>query len=112
MGAFGSANATTAFHFRAYTLAVEYQGKLSMVMNRVGFPVLARTSNAVELAQLHRQMVRLLTIVTFPLLVLLVIGASMVTSLVGWLRAGLRLLFGPERLRRRGAELAGSVRRR
>jgi lipopolysaccharide exporter len=65
----------TGLYFRAYTLAVEYQGKLSIVMGQVGFPVLARTRNPAELAHLHRQMVRLLTIVTFPLLVMLAIGA-------------------------------------
>jgi lipopolysaccharide exporter len=65
----------TGLYFRAYTLAVEYQGKLSIVMGQVGFPVLARTSDAAELAHLHHRMVRLLTIVTFPLLVMLAIGA-------------------------------------
>jgi lipopolysaccharide exporter len=75
----------TGLYFRAYTLAVEYQGKVGTVMNQVGFPVLARTSSAVELAHLHRQMVRLLTIVTFPLLVLLAIGAPVLVP----------FLFGP-----------------
>ena len=65
----------TGLYFRAYTLAVEYQGKLSIVMGQVGFPVLARTRDPAELAHLHRQMVRLLTTVTFPLLVMLAIGA-------------------------------------
>jgi lipopolysaccharide exporter len=62
-------------YFRSYTLAVQYQGKLSIVMGQVGFPVLARTRDAAELARLHHRMVRLLTIVTFPLLVTLAIGA-------------------------------------
>ncbi len=65
----------TGLYFRAYTLAVEYQNKVSMVMTQVGFPVLARTSSAAELTNLHRQMVRLLTIVLFPVLVLLAITA-------------------------------------
>jgi lipopolysaccharide exporter len=65
----------TGFYFRAYTLAVEYQNKVSVVMGQVGFPVLSRTRDAAELTRLHRQMVRLLTIVIFPLLVLLSIGA-------------------------------------
>ena len=54
MGALGSADVTTVFHFCAYTLAVEYQGKLSIVMGQVGFPVLARTRDAAELTHLHR----------------------------------------------------------
>jgi lipopolysaccharide exporter len=65
----------TGFYFRAYTLAVEYQNKVSIVMGQVGFPVLSRTDSAAELTRLHRQMVRLLTLVVFPLLVLLAIGA-------------------------------------
>ncbi len=65
----------TGLYFRAYTLAVEYQSKVSLVMNQVGFPVLARTRDADELTHLYRQMVRLLTITVFPLLVLLAIGA-------------------------------------
>jgi len=74
----------TGLYFRAYTLAVEYQGKLSIVMGQVGFPVLARTRDAAELAHLHRQMVRLLTIVTFPLLVLLAIGAPVLVPFLFW----------------------------
>jgi lipopolysaccharide exporter len=65
----------TGFYFRAYTLAVEYQSKIAVVMTQVGFPVLARTHDSAELTKLYRQMVRLLTIVLFPLLVLLAIGA-------------------------------------
>lgn len=75
----------TGFYFRAYTLAVEYQGKLGVVMTQVGFPVLARTRSAADRTQLYRQMIRLLTIVLFPLLVLLAIAAPVVVP----------LLFGP-----------------
>ncbi len=66
---------STGFYFRAYTLAVEYQGKISVVMTQVGFPVLARTRDSIELNRYYRQMVRLLTIAIFPLLVLLAIAA-------------------------------------
>jgi lipopolysaccharide exporter len=75
----------TGLYFRAYTLAVEYQSKVGIVMGQVGFPVLARTRSAAELAQLHHRMVRLLTIVLFPLLVLLAIGAPVLVP----------FLFGP-----------------
>lgn len=75
----------TGLYFRAYTLAVEYQGKVGVVMGQVGFPVLARTRSAAELAQLHHRMVRMLTIVLFPLLVLLAIGAPVLVP----------FLFGP-----------------
>ena len=57
----------TGLYFRAYTVAVEYQSKISVVMSQVGFPVLSRTRGPrSELAALHRQMVRLLTIVAVP----------------------------------------------
>ncbi len=65
----------TGYYYRAYTLAVEYQNKIGMLMGQVGFPILARTHEANELARLYRQMIRLLTIVLFPLLVLLAIAA-------------------------------------
>ena len=72
-------------YFRAYTLAVEYQKKVSLIMGQVGFPVLARSGSADEMVSLRGQMVRLLTILLFPLLALLAIVAPV---LVPW-------LFGP-----------------
>lgn len=72
----------TAMYFRAYTLAVEYQTKVSMVMSQVGFPVLARTRNDADLAALRGQMVRALTIVLFPLLALLAILAPVLVPFV------------------------------
>ena len=72
----------TGFYFRAYTLAVEYQSKVAVVMTQVGFPVLARTHSAAELNRLYRQMVRLLTIMLFPLLVLLAIAAPVIVPFV------------------------------
>ena len=65
----------TGIYFRAYTVAVEYQSKLAMVMGSVGFPVLSRASSHEELTRLYRRMVGLLTTVLFPLLVLLAISA-------------------------------------
>jgi O-antigen/teichoic acid export membrane protein len=72
----------TGFYNRAYTVAVEYQNKVAVVMGQVGFPVLARAPSAAELSQLYRQMVRLLTIVLFPLLVLLAISAPVLIPFV------------------------------
>lgn len=72
----------TGFYFRAYTLGVEYQKKISSVMSTVGFPALSRTRNAAEMHELRGQMTRLLTILLFPLLVLLAIEAPV---LVPWL---------------------------
>ena len=72
----------TGLYFRAYTVAVEYQAKVSVVMTQVGFPVLARTRSDAELTDMHRQMVRLLTIVLFPLLALLAIVAPVLIPFV------------------------------
>jgi O-antigen/teichoic acid export membrane protein len=69
-------------YFRAYNLAVEYQKKISSVMVSVAFPVLARTAGPGELDQLRRRMVRLLTLVLFPLLAVLAIVAPV---LIPWL---------------------------
>jgi len=72
----------TGLYFRAYTLGVEYQKKVSSVMNTVGFPMLARAQSHEEMEVLRGQMVRMLTVVLFPLLVLLAIEAPV---LVPWL---------------------------
>jgi lipopolysaccharide exporter len=65
----------TGYYYRAYAVAVEYQNKIGVVMNQVSFPVLSRTSDASELARYFSQMIRMLTIVIFPLLLLLAIAA-------------------------------------
>jgi len=72
----------TGLYFRAYTLGVEYQKKVSQVMATVGFPMLARAQSASEMSELRIRMVRVLTIVLFPLLALLAIEAPVV---VPWL---------------------------
>jgi PST family polysaccharide transporter len=62
-------------YFRAYQLAVEYQKKVADVVGIVAFPVLARSSSAEELSELRGKVVRLLTVMIFPLLTLLAIVA-------------------------------------
>src|SRR5262249_20709064 len=58
-----------------YTLAVEYQKKVSGVMADVGFPVLARTRSSEDMDTLRGQMVGLVTVVLFPVLALLAVLA-------------------------------------
>jgi O-antigen/teichoic acid export membrane protein len=65
----------TGFYFRAYTLSVQYQGKVSQVLTSVGFPVLARASSAEEIDDLRRRMVRTITLLLLPLLTILAIVA-------------------------------------
>jgi O-antigen/teichoic acid export membrane protein len=72
----------TGLYFRAYTLSVEYQKKVSNVMNSVGFPALARSQAGAEREALRKRMVGVLTVVLFPLLVLLALEAPV---LVPWL---------------------------
>jgi lipopolysaccharide exporter len=62
-------------YFRAYNLGVEYQKKVSDMMVTVAFPVLSRTGSADELSEMRGQVVRLLTMLLFPLLTLLAIVA-------------------------------------
>jgi O-antigen/teichoic acid export membrane protein len=78
--------AQAGFYWRGYSLAVEYQRKISVVMSQMAFPVLARTTGQDQMIVLRRRMVQLLTVVLFPLLAMLVILAPVV---VPW-------LFGPE----------------
>jgi|1186.fasta_scaffold25355_2 lipopolysaccharide exporter len=73
-------------YFRAYTLAVEYQKKVSLVVGQVGFPVLARARSAEARDQMRGQMVQVLTVVLFPLLSILAITAPVLVPFV----------FGPE----------------
>jgi O-antigen/teichoic acid export membrane protein len=69
-------------YWRAYTLAVEYQRKITVVMFTVAFPVLSRSANHEDLFALRRRMVRVLTVVLFPMLTALAILAP---TLIPWL---------------------------
>lgn len=77
--------AAAGFYWRGYQLAVEYQRKISVVMSQMAFPILARAQTTEDMLALRRRMVRLLTVVLFPLLLTLVLLAPVV---VPW-------LFGP-----------------
>jgi PST family polysaccharide transporter len=69
-------------YWRAYTLAVGYQAKLSVLMQTVAFPVLARSESEEDLLVLRARMLRLLTVVIFPLLAGLAITAPIVVPAV------------------------------
>jgi lipopolysaccharide exporter len=78
-------SAAAGIYWRAYQLAVEYQRKITVAMTQIAFPILSRTAGPDEMLALRQRMVRLLTVVLFPLLALLVLLAPV---LVPW-------LFGP-----------------
>jgi lipopolysaccharide exporter len=73
--------AQAGFYWRGYQLSVEYQRKISSLMGTMAFPILARTEGAGQMHALRRRMVQLLTVVLFPLLVIL---ALLAPTLVPW----------------------------
>lgn len=74
--------AQVGFYYRAYTLAVDYQLKISNVVVRVLFPVLSRTDNPAAFRAARGRVIRLHTVVLFPLLAILLVTAP---ELVPWL---------------------------
>jgi O-antigen/teichoic acid export membrane protein len=82
-GVLGTAQA--GIYWRAYQLAVEYQSKIAVTMTQIAFPVLSRSRGMEEMLELRQRMVRLQTVVIFPLLAVLLLLAP---ALIPW-------LFGP-----------------
>lgn len=74
--------AQVGFYYRAYTLAVDYQLKISNVVVRVLFPVLSRTDNPAAFRAARGRVIRLHTVVLFPLLAILLVTAPV---LIPWL---------------------------
>jgi O-antigen/teichoic acid export membrane protein len=74
--------ASAGIYWRAFQLAVEYQRKISVVMYTVAFPVLSRSATAEEMHALRSRMVRLLTVVIFPLLAGLCVTGPVVIPFV------------------------------
>ena len=70
--------AQAGIYWRAYQLAVEYQGKVGDAMAQIAFPVLARTAGVKELHELRQRMVQLLSVMVFPLLAALLVLAPVV----------------------------------
>jgi lipopolysaccharide exporter len=79
-GFLGTAQA--GLYWRAYQLAVEYQSKIAVTMTQIAFPVLSRSRDIDELLALRQRMVRLQTVVIFPLLAVLVLLAP---AIIPWL---------------------------
>jgi lipopolysaccharide exporter len=70
--------APAGLYWRAYQLAVEYQGKVADAMAQIAFPVLARTTGIKEMHELRQRMVQLLAVMVFPLLAALLVLAPVV----------------------------------
>ncbi len=74
--------AAAGMYWRSYTLAVEYQRKVTVVTNTVGFPMLSRAEDMRAVAALRRRMVRMMSVVMFPLLLGLAVTAPVLIPFV------------------------------
>ena len=70
------------FYWRAYTLGVEYQNKISQIMTRIAFPLYSRTEGRDHMSAVHSRVLRVHAVVLFPLLALLIATAPV---LIPWL---------------------------
>jgi O-antigen/teichoic acid export membrane protein len=70
--------ASAGIYWRAFQLAVEYQKKISVIMTQMAFPVLSRAGTVEDMFALRLRMVRMLTVLIFPLLAGLVALAPVV----------------------------------
>jgi O-antigen/teichoic acid export membrane protein len=75
-------SAQVGFYYRAFTIGVEYERKLSGIMTRIAFPVYSRTKDLAHLRMIRRRIVRLNAVTVFPLLAFFVVVAPV---LVPWL---------------------------
>jgi O-antigen/teichoic acid export membrane protein len=73
---------SAGYYFRAYSLGVVYQTKISQVLTTVGIPVLSRVRDEEEIHRLRQRMIQTITIILFPLLTALAIVAP---KFVTWL---------------------------
>ena len=69
-------------YYRAFTLAVDYQLKISNIVLRVLFPVLARAKSQASFRSARSRVVRLHSVVLFPLLAMLLVTAPEVVPLL------------------------------
>ena len=67
--------AAAGFYWRAWQLGLEYQTKISGIMQRIAFPVFSRTRGMEDLRALRLRIVRLHATVLFPLLTALIVLA-------------------------------------
>lgn len=67
--------AALGLYWRAYQLGAEYQGKISVVMLRLAFPVYSRSTDIDQLRRLRKRIVRAHATIIFPLLAILIATA-------------------------------------
>ena len=69
-------------YYRAFTLAVDYQLKISNIVLRVLFPVLSRAKSQASFRTARSRVIRLHSVVLFPLLTMLLVTAPEVVPLL------------------------------
>ena len=73
--------AQVGFYYRAYTLGVQYEAKISDIIQRVAFPIYSRTEDADHMRAVRSRIVRINATVIFPMLALFIAVAP---ELVPW----------------------------
>jgi O-antigen/teichoic acid export membrane protein len=74
--------AQVGFYYRAYTLGVQYETKISDILARLAFPVYSRTESADHMRDVRSRVVRINATVIYPILALFIAVAP---ELVPWL---------------------------
>ena len=72
---------TVGFYYRAFTLGVEYERRLSGVIARIVFPVYTRTEDAARRMALRLRIVRVNVVVVYPMLALFI---ALAPTLMPW----------------------------
>ena len=74
--------AQAGYYYRAFTVGVTYQDKISRVMIQIAFPLYSRTTDRDELRKLHERAARVHAAVIFPLLASLIVLAPELVPMV------------------------------
>jgi lipopolysaccharide exporter len=74
--------AQVGFYYRAYTLGVQYESKISDIIARVAFPVYSRTESADHMRAVRSRVVRINAAVIYPILALFI---ALAPEFVPWL---------------------------
>jgi lipopolysaccharide exporter len=74
--------AQVGFYYRAFTIGVEYERKISGIVTRIAFPVYSKTMDLAHLRSVRLRIVRLNATLVFPLLAFFVVVAPI---LVPWM---------------------------
>ena len=64
--------AQVGFYYRAYTLGVQYETKISNIVSRIAFPIYSRTEDLDHMRALRSRVIRINAVVIYPLLALFI----------------------------------------